>query len=76
MIEEEFKNYQRALNEDRLNKLAEAPLPTKRPLLEPDIHIKVDVSDLVLEEIPINIKIEVPEPKPEPKIDSKSIVLF
>ena len=55
MVTEEFKSYQRALNRMREHKLKEGPLPTAKQLLEPDITISVDVSDLTINNIPINI---------------------
>lgn len=76
MTTEEFKEYQRALNKQRINYLAEGPLPKKKPLLEPEVKINVDISDLSLENIPINIKEPVQEPVKEKPIKSNSIVLF
>ena len=75
MITEEFKAYQRTLNRIRENKLKEGPLPKAKQLLEPDVKITVDVSDLTINNIPINI---VPPVKPiykdEPvKSSSKSL---
>ena len=55
MVTEEFKAYQKSLNRIRENKLKEGPLPTAKQLLEPDIKITVDVSDLTINNIPINI---------------------
>ena len=55
MVTEEFKAYQKSLNRIRENKLKESPLPTAKQLLEPDITISVDVSDLTINNIPINI---------------------
>ena len=55
MTTDEFKSYQRTLNRMREAKLKESPLPTAKQLLEPDITISVDVSDLTIDNIPINI---------------------
>ena len=55
MTTDEFKHYQRTLNRMREHKLKEGPLPTAKQLLEPDITISVDVSDLTINNIPINI---------------------
>ena len=75
MIAEEFKAYQRSLNSMRENKLKESPLPKSKQLLEPDITISVDVSDLTINNIPINITAPVkPTYKDEPiKSESKSL---
>ena len=76
MEQEEFKHYQRALNHMRENKLKESPLPTGKPLLEPDITISVDVSDLTLENLPLNIKEPVQPVKEDKVIKSNSKSLF
>ena len=55
MTTDEFKSYQRTLNRMREHKLKEGPLPTAKQLLEPDITISVDISDLTIDNIPINI---------------------
>ena len=55
MTTDDFKSYQRALNRMRERKLKESPLPTAKHLLEPDITISVDISDLTINNIPINI---------------------
>ena len=55
MTTDDFKSYQRALNRMREAKLKESPLPTAKQLLEPDITISVDISDLTIDNIPINI---------------------
>lgn len=55
MTTDEFKHYQRTLNRMRENKLKESPLPKAKQLLEPDITFTVDVSDLTIDNIPINI---------------------
>ena len=75
MVTEEFKAYQKSLNRIRENKLKEGPLPTSKQLLEPDITISVDVSDLTINNIPINITAPVqPTYKDEPiKSESKSL---
>lgn len=76
MIIEEFKEYQRALNKQRINYLAEGPLPQKKRLLEPEIKINVDISDLSLDNLPINIKEPVQEPVKDKPVKSNSVVLF
>ena len=75
MVTEEFKHYQRSLNRMREAKLKERPLPTAKQLLEPDIKIAVDISDLTINNIPINITPPVqPTYKDEPiKSESKSL---
>ena len=55
MTQEEFKSYQRTLNRIRESKLKESPLPKAKQLLEPDVKLTVDVSDLTINNIPINI---------------------
>lgn len=75
MTTDEFKSYQRTLNRMREHKLKEGPLPKAKQLLEPDITISVDVSDLTINNIPINITAPVqPTYKDEPiKSESKSL---
>ena len=75
MITEEFKAYQRSLNSMRENKLKESPLPKSKQLLEPDITLSVDISDLTINNIPINITPPVqPSYKDKPvKSNSKSL---
>lgn len=75
MIAEEFKAYQRSLNSIRENKLKESPLPKSKQLLEPDVKLTVDISDLTINNIPINIVPPVqPAYKDEPiKSESKSL---
>lgn len=75
MTTDEFKAYQKSLNRIRENKLKEGPLPTAKQLLEPDIKITVDISDLTINNIPINITSPVqPTYKDEPiKSESKSL---
>ena len=75
MTTDEFKAYQKSLNRIRENKLKEGPLPKAKALLEPDVTFNVDISDLTLENIPINIKGPVqPAYKDEPiKSESKSL---
>ena len=72
---DEFKTYQRMLNIQRLKSLKEGPLPTAKQLLEPDIKIAVDISDLTINNIPISITPPVqPTYKDEPiKSSSKSL---
>lgn len=55
MIAEEFKAYQKSLNRIRENKLKESPLPTAKQLLEPEIKLNIDISDLTINNIPISI---------------------
>ena len=55
MTTDEFKAYQRSLNRMREAKLKEGPLPTAKQLLEPEIKLNIDISDLNLQNIPINI---------------------
>ena len=75
MVTEEFKHYQRSLNRMREAKLKEGPLPTAKQLLEPDVKLTVDISDLTINNIPINITPPVkPTYKDEPiKSESKSL---
>ena len=75
MTTDEFKSYQRTLNRMREHKLKEGPLPKAKQLLEPDITISVDVSDLTINNIPISITPPVkPTYKDEPiKSESKSL---
>ena len=75
MTTDEFKSYQRTLNRMREHKLKEGPLPKAKQLLEPDITISVDVSDLTINNIPISITPPVnPTYKDEPiKSSSKSL---
>ena len=75
MVTEEFKAYQKSLNRIRENKLKEGPLPTSKQLLEPDVKLTVDISDLTINNIPINIVPPVqPTYKDEPiKSNSKSL---
>lgn len=75
MVTEEFKAYQRSLNSIRENKLKESPLPTSKQLLAPDVTFTVNVSDLTIDNIPINIVPPVqPTYKDEPiKSSSKSL---
>ena len=75
-MEEEFKQYQRMLNIQRVNALREKPLPKAKQLLEPEVTFKVDISDLNLENIPINIKEPVQPVKEDKAIKSNSISLF
>ena len=75
MTTDEFKHYQRSLNRMREHKLKEGPLPKAKQLLEPDITISVDISDLTIDNIQINIVPPVkPTYKDEPiKSSSKSL---
>ena len=74
MTTEEFKAYQRRLNHIRENKLKEGPLPTAKQLLEPEVKIKVDISDLELPDIEINPSV-LPEIEDKP-VKSNSVSLF
>ena len=76
MTTEEFKSYQRTLNRIRESKLKEGPLPTAKQLLEPDIKITVDISDLTINNIPINITPPVQPVKEDKPIVSESKSLF
>ena len=76
MVTEEFKAYQKSLNRIRENKLKEGPLPTSKQLLEPDVTFNVDISDLNLQNIPINITPPVQAVKEEKVIKSNSKSLF
>ena len=76
MTTDDFKSYQRSLNRIRENKLKEGPLPKAKQLLEPDVKLTVNVSDLTIDNIPINI---IPPVKPvneEKVIKSNSKSLF
>ena len=75
MTTDDFKSYQRALNRIRENKLKEGALPTSKQLLEPDVKLTVDISDLTINNIPINITPPVkPIYKDDPiKSESKSL---
>ena len=75
MTTDEFKAYQKSLNRIRENKLKESPLPTSKQLLEPEVKLTVDISDLTINSIPINITPPVqPTYKDEPiKSESKSL---
>lgn len=76
MLTEEFKAYQKSLNHIRENKLKESPLPTSKQLLEPDVTFDIDISDLNLQNIPINIKGPVQSVNEEKVIKSNSKSLF
>ena len=77
MITEEFKAYQRSLNRMREAKLKEGPLPTSKQLLEPEVKLTVDISDLTINNIPISITPPVkPTYKDEPIKSSSSKSLF
>lgn len=75
MTTDEFKAYQRTLNRIREAKLKEGPLPKAKQLLAPDVTFDIDISDLNLQNIPINIVPPVnPTYKDEPiKSESKSL---
>mgnify|MGYP001776497740 CR=1 FL=1 len=76
MTTDEFKHYQRTLNHIRENKLKEGALPTSKQLLEPDVKLTVDISDLTIDNIPINITPPVNPVKEEKAIKSNSKSLF
>jgi len=60
----------------RENNLKEDPLPTSKQLLEPDVTFNVDISDLNLQNIPINITPPVQAVKEDKVIKSNSKSLF
>ena len=76
MTTDEFKAYQKSLNRIRESKLKESPLPKAKALLEPDVTFNVDISDLTLENLPLNIKEPVQPVKEEKAIKSNSKSLF
>lgn len=76
MTTEEFKSYQRTLNRIRESKLKESPLPTAKQLLEPDVKLTIDISDLTINNIPINITPPVQPVKEDKPIVSESKSLF
>ena len=76
MTQEEFKSYQRTLNRIRESKLKESPLPTAKQLLEPDVKLTVDISDLTINNIPISIVPPVQHVKEDKVIKSNSKSLF
>ena len=73
---DEFKAYQKSLNKIREAKLKEGPLPKKRPLLEPEVKFGMDISDLSIDNIPINIKEPVQPVKEDKPVKSESKSLF
>ena len=76
MTTDEFKAYQKSLNRIRENKLKEGPLPTSKQLLEPDVKLTVDISDLTINNIPISITPPVQHVKEDKVIKSNSKSLF
>lgn len=76
MTTDEFKAYQKSLNRIRENKLKESPLPKAKQLLEPDVKLTVDVSDLTINNIPINIVPPVNPVKEDKVVKSNSKSLF
>lgn len=76
MTTDDFKSYQRSLNRIREAKLKEGPLPTAKQLLEPDVKLTVDISDLTINNIPISITPPVNPVKEETVIKSNSKSLF
>ena len=76
MTTEEFKEYQKRLNQQRVNALREKPLPKPKQLLEPEVNFGIDISDLSLENIPINIKEPVQPVKEDKPVKSNSVSLF
>ena len=76
MTTDEFKAYQKSLNHIRENKLKEGPLPTSKQLLEPDVKLTVDISDLTIDNIPINIVPPVKHVNEDKVIKSNSKSLF
>ena len=76
MTTDEFKAYQKSLNRIRENKLKEGPLPTSKQLLEPDVKLTVDISDLTLENLPLNITPPVQSKYIDKPVKSNSKSLF
>ena len=76
MTTDEFKAYQKSLNRIRENKLKEGPLPTSKQLLEPEVKLTVDISDLTINNIPISITPPVQHVNEEKVIKSNSKSLF
>ena len=76
MTTDDFKSYQRSLNRIREAKLKEGPLPTAKQLLEPDVKLTVDISDLTINNIPISITPPVKPVNEEKVIKSNSKSLF
>ena len=76
MVTEEFKAYQKSLNRIRENKLKEGPLPTAKQLLEPEIKLNIDISDLTLENLPLNITPPVQSKYIDKPVKSNSKSLF
>ena len=74
MIAEEFKQYQRMLNVQRVNKLKNKPLPTNKPLLAPDVTFKTDLTELEIPNIEINPSTQ--PAKEDKPVKSNSVVLF
>ena len=74
MIAEEFKQYQRMLNAQRVNELKKNPLPTNKPLLAPDITFKTDLTELEIPNIEINPSTQ--PAKEDKPVKSNSVVLF
>lgn len=74
MTTDEFKQYQRMLNAQRVNELKKKPLPTNKPLLAPDVTFKTDLTELEIPNIEINPSTQpVKEDKP---VKNNSVVLF
>lgn len=71
---EEFKQYQRMLNAQRVNELKKNPLPTNKPLLAPDVTFKTDLTELEIPNIEINPSIQ--PTKEDKPAKSNSVVLF
>ena len=74
MTTDEFKQYQRMLNAQRVNELKKKPLPTNKPLLAPDVTFKTNLSDLEIPNIEINPSIQ--PAKEDKPVKSNSVVLF
>ena len=76
---DEFKAYQRALNIQRVNALKEKPLPKSKSLLEPHVDFSTNLSDLTLEDLPIQIPnpvIQKPVLNQQTSTENKSVSLF
>lgn len=71
---EEFKQYQRMLNAQRVNELKKKPLPTNKPLLAPDVTFKTDLTELEIPNIEINPSTQ--PAKEDKPVKSNSVVLF
>lgn len=76
---DEFKQYQKRLNTIRVNALKEKPLPKSKSLLEPQVTFSTNLSDLTLEDLPIQIPnpvIQQPVFNKQTSTENKSVSLF